>query len=133
MHRQYVRWYSPSLHRDMELLVFGHGGFPVLVFPTSYGRFYEYEDRGMPGAAAPKIERGELTLICVDSVDGESWYNRSAHPADRLHRQNAYDAYLALEIYPFARDWRGGDKWGPRAAASAGITPLTSRCVIRIW
>jgi esterase/lipase superfamily enzyme len=120
MHRQYVRWYSPSLHRDMELLVFGHGGFPVLVFPTSYGRFYEYEDRGMPGAAAPKIERGELTLICVDSVDGESWYNRSAHPADRLHRQNAYDAYLALEVYPFARGLAGWGQVGTTGCSFGG-------------
>ncbi len=31
----------------MELLVFGHAGLPVLVFPTSGGRFYEFEDQGM--------------------------------------------------------------------------------------
>ena len=29
------------------MLVFGHAGAPVLVFPTSQGRFYEFEDRGM--------------------------------------------------------------------------------------
>ena len=26
MHRAHHRWWSPSLHRDMELLEFGHGG-----------------------------------------------------------------------------------------------------------
>jgi esterase/lipase superfamily enzyme len=31
----------------MELLAFGERGFPVVVFPTSGGRFWEYEDRGM--------------------------------------------------------------------------------------
>ena len=45
MHREHHRWHSPSLGRDMELLVFGHGGARVLVFPTSQGRFYEWEDR----------------------------------------------------------------------------------------
>ncbi len=95
MQRQYIKWYSPSLHREMELLAFGDRGFPVLVFPTSGGRFCEYEDRGMVNALRPKIDRGELQVICVDSVDQESWYNRSAQPADRLHRQNAFDAYLA--------------------------------------
>src|ERR1035441_7747455 len=45
--RQYIKWHSPSLHREMELLAFGYGGFPVVVFPTSGGRFFEYEDRGM--------------------------------------------------------------------------------------
>jgi esterase/lipase superfamily enzyme len=104
MKRDYVRWYSPSLHRDMELLAYGHAGFPFLVFPTSYGRFFEYEDRRMIDTLAPKIDRGELQVFCVDSVDLESWYNYGAHPADRLHRQNAYDAYLALEVAPFIRN-----------------------------
>ena len=53
MRRDYIKWYSPSLHRDMELLAFGHAGFPVVVFPTSGGRFWEYEERGMVGALAP--------------------------------------------------------------------------------
>jgi esterase/lipase superfamily enzyme len=104
MRRDYIKWYSPSLHRDMELLAFGHRGFPAVVFPTSGGRFWEYEDRGMVKALAPKIHRGELQLICVDSVDSESWYNRAAAPVDRLHRQNAFDAYLTYELAPFVRD-----------------------------
>jgi esterase/lipase superfamily enzyme len=31
----------------MELLVFGHAGPKVLVFPTRDGRFYEYENLGL--------------------------------------------------------------------------------------
>src|ERR1035438_5746417 len=104
MQRQYIKWYSPSLHREMELLAFGERGFPLAVFPTSGGRFFEYEDRGMVNALRPKIDRGELQVICVDSVDQESWYNRSIHPADRLHRQNAFDAYLVNELAPFVRE-----------------------------
>ena len=104
MRRDYIRWYSPSLHRDMELLAYGERGFPFVVFTTSGGRFHEYEDQGMVHAVAPKIEEGRLQLICVDSVDQSSWYNRNAHPADKLHRQNAFDAYLSLELAPFVRN-----------------------------
>ena len=56
MNREHHRWYSPALRRDMELLVFGYGGTPLLVFPTSMGRFYEYEDRGMIDAVRWKLE-----------------------------------------------------------------------------
>lgn len=104
MRRDYVKWYSPSLRRDMELLAYGDRGFPILVFPTSGGRFFEYEDRGMIHALSPKIDRGELQVICVDSVDQESWYNKWTSPPDRLHRQNAFDAYLAIEVLPFVRN-----------------------------
>jgi len=86
------------------LLAYGRAGFPIMVFPTSGGRFFEYEDRGMVGALAPKIDRGELQVFCVDSVDQESWYNRSIAPAGRLHRQNAFDAYLTYEAVPFIRN-----------------------------
>ena len=120
MRRDYIKWYSPSLHRDMELLAFGDRGFPVLVFPTSGGRFYEYEDRGMVTALAPKIDRGELQVICADSVDQESWYNKRAHPRDRLHRQNAFDAYLALELAPFVRDRTSWPQLGTTGCSFGG-------------
>jgi hypothetical protein len=50
MNREYHRWFSPRLDRDMELLIFGHAGAPYLVFPSSMGTFHEYEDSGMIGA-----------------------------------------------------------------------------------
>jgi esterase/lipase superfamily enzyme len=120
MRRDYIKWYSPSLHRDMELLAFGHGGFPIVVFPTSGGRFWEYEERGMVGALAPKIERGELQVICIDSVDQESWYNKGISPADRLHRQNAFDAYVALEVAPFVRDRTSWGQMGTTGCSLGG-------------
>src|SRR6201999_2385809 len=80
MRREYHKWFTGELNREMEMLVFGHDGLPAIVFPTSQGRFYEFEDRGMVGAVADKIEAGRLQLFCVDSVDGESWYNRNVGP-----------------------------------------------------
>lgn len=86
----------------MELLVFGHGGARVLVFPTSMGRFYEWEDRGMVGALGEHLGRGGLQLFCVDSIDAESWYARHAHPRARAHRHQQYEDYITREVLPFA-------------------------------
>jgi esterase/lipase superfamily enzyme len=94
MNREFHKWYSPRLNREMEMLVFGHSGTPTIVFPTSQGRFYEYEDRGMVGALGNKIEGGWVQLYCVDSVDAESWYNRRVHPRQRVERHMTYEAYL---------------------------------------
>ena len=77
MQRSYEKWYSPALGREMELLHFGWSGFPVILFPTSQGRFFQYEDTGLVGRLAPKLDRGEMQLVCVDSVDSESWYNEA--------------------------------------------------------
>jgi len=103
MHRDYHKWYSPALQRDMELLVFGHGGLPMIVFPTSMGRFYDYEDRNMIKAVDWRYENGALQAFCVDSVDAESWYNKNIHPRERVLRHNRYEQYLIQEVIPFVR------------------------------
>jgi esterase/lipase superfamily enzyme len=100
MNREYHIWHSPSLNRNMELLVFGHGGSRVLVFPTSMGRYYEWEDRGMMGALGEHIERGWIQLYCVDSVDEESWYARGKDPGARASRHMEYENYLLNEVMP---------------------------------
>lgn len=103
MNRDYLKGYSRELNREMELLVFGHAGVPLLVFPTSMGKFYEYEDRGMIGKLAAKIERGEIQVYCPDAVDLESWYNKAVHPRVRVARHMQYERYLLNELLPYIR------------------------------
>ncbi len=103
MVREYHQWQSPRLGRSMELLVFGHAGLPALAFPTSGGRFYEFEDRGMVASLAGRLDSGQLQLFCADSVDMESWYNRNVAPRTRIARHMQYESYLLHEVVPFVR------------------------------
>jgi esterase/lipase superfamily enzyme len=103
MVREYHKWHSTSLGREMELLAFGHAGPPVVVFPTSSGRFFEFEDRGMIAALSERIEAGELQIFCVDSVNAESWYNRAVTPRWRIARHVQYEDYLIFEVVPLIR------------------------------
>ncbi len=109
MHREYQQWNSPNLGRKMEFLWFGHAGRPLLMFPTSMGRFYQNEDFELTAALAAKVDSGEAQLICVDSIDEESWYNKSAHPAERAKRHDRYDAYIRREIIPYIQHRTGRD------------------------
>jgi esterase/lipase superfamily enzyme len=119
MNREFHRWYSPSLERDMDLLVFGHGGARAVVFPTSMGRFFEWEDRDMIAALAEPIERGWLQLYCVDSVDEDSWYAKWKRPSDRAYRHAQYDAYLRDEVLPLTAQ-RNGHPFLSTMGASLG-------------
>src|SRR5271155_1766205 len=107
MRRDYHKWFSPSLGRDMEMLVFssdgGHAGLPAVVFPTSCGRFFEFEDRGMVDAIRGEIDAGRVQLFCVDSVDAESWYNRNVAPRWRIARHMQYEDYVMQEVLPLVR------------------------------
>ena len=87
----------------MEMLVYGHDGLPAVVFPTSCGRYFEFEDRGMVGAMQHKLEHGQLQLFCVDSVDAESWYNRDVPPRWRIARHMQYEDHVMNEVLPLVR------------------------------
>jgi esterase/lipase superfamily enzyme len=106
MNVEYHRWWSRSLGQDMELKVYGHAGKPVVVFPCQGGRFFEYEDFGMVEACRSFVEGGAVTLVTEAGVDGQSWTNRGAHPADRARRHNDYDRYIVEEVAPFVRTLR---------------------------
>jgi esterase/lipase superfamily enzyme len=109
MNRAYHKWFSPALGREMELLVFGHGGRAVLFFPTRMARFYDYENWGIVGALYERIASGQLQLFCVDSIDAESFYNKEIEPAQRINRHLQYENYLLNEVIPFMRAQSGGN------------------------
>jgi esterase/lipase superfamily enzyme len=104
--REYVHWFSPNLGHEMELLIFGRSGRPVLLFPTSLGRFYQYEDFSLVGALQDRIESERVQLFCVDSIDAESWYNRAAPPYHRVRRALDYERYIVNEVVPYIASQR---------------------------
>jgi esterase/lipase superfamily enzyme len=118
-------WFSPSLGQDMTLKVYGHAGRPVVAFPSQEGRYWDFEAWGMVDACSAFIDAGRMRLIAVDSIDGQSWANQSISPFERGRRHEAYDAYLAAEVVPFARDltrweraWATGPSMGGYHAAN---------------
>jgi esterase/lipase superfamily enzyme len=101
MNREYHKWLSPALEREMELLVFGHAGPRLLVFPTRQQRFFEYENHGMVHALRHALAEGKLQLLCVDGIDDESFYAFDKPAEERLTRHLQYERYILEEVLPF--------------------------------
>ncbi len=122
MQINYYKEWSNYLGREMEFKVFGHGGRPVVVFPCLSGRFYDWENFGMVEKAAWWIDRGEIQLFCVDSIDPESWDNHNDEPRRRIEMQEKWFNYLTRELYPRIIELNGGTNQGKAlvAGASAG-------------
>lgn len=57
----------------------------------------------MIAALGEHLERSWVQLFCVDSVDTESWYCKSIHPAARVRRHLQYEEYILHEALPFSR------------------------------
>lgn len=107
MKREYHKWHSSRLDRDMELLVFGHAGARVLAFPTRCGRFYDFENMGMVGALSRQLDQGWLQIFCVDSIDQETFYCNWCDPRSRIARHLKYEEYVLREVLPLSRAING--------------------------
>lgn len=105
MHVEYHSWYSHRLGRDMQLKKYGYGGKGILVFPSSGGAFYEYEDYGMIEACRGTIESGKATFFCVESNDAKAWLaaEHGQSSLETCYQHGVYEDYIRYEVLPFIR------------------------------
>jgi esterase/lipase superfamily enzyme len=103
MRRDYHRWYSDRLGRDMGVVVYGHWGPPAIVFPTSGGDEWEFDRQGVIDSLAQIIDAGRVKLYAVNSNHSDAFANKGAHPLHRSWMQRQYDEYIATEVFPFIR------------------------------
>jgi esterase/lipase superfamily enzyme len=104
MQREAHRWHSDRVGRDMDVVVLGHWGSPLIMFPTSGGDEGEYERQSLTGAIAEHIDAGRVKVFCVNTNHRDSFANRAAHPYHRSWMQRQYDGYVRHELIPFVRD-----------------------------
>ena len=91
---------APGLNREMEFKVYGSAGVPVLALPARGGRFYDWENNGMPDAIAPLLNEGKVQLFCADSIDGEAVLNGDIPVRRRAEMEEKYFVYLTAELAP---------------------------------
>ena len=85
MKREYYTHQSKCLNREMHILIHGEKGLPLLVFPTQDSTCTNFEDFGMINTISDFIDRGDIMVFTVDTVDKESWSDLYGDKA-RLHR-----------------------------------------------
>jgi len=76
MNERHLRWSSPLLSREFEMLAFGNGdGLPLIIFPTSFGRYYQNKDFGLVGSVSAFVDAGKVTADCPDEGKwrGHDW------------------------------------------------------------
>lgn len=103
METQYFKQYSEALGRDMECKVYGHAGRPALFIPCQDGRFFDFENFKMTDVWAPWIESGQVMVFSIDTIDAETWSNKSGDPYWRIRRFEQWIHYIVDEMAPFMR------------------------------
>ncbi len=80
------------------VLVLGHWGRPVLVFPSQERSRYEWEEHGMVDAVRDLIDAGRVKLYCVDSWDSGTWHDEWLPREERARRHEAYERWVVDRV-----------------------------------
>jgi esterase/lipase superfamily enzyme len=107
---QHVRWHSPILGKDMDMLVFGESGYPMIIFPTSMGSYTQNKDFHLVDSVSWFVNEGLVKIYTPASVDHDSWYNTHAHPSMRAANHVRYDHFILEEVVKPAMKETGHDK-----------------------
>lgn len=110
MKEVYLKWHSPILGKEMEMLVFGEKGYPVIVFPTSMGSYSQNKDFKLIDSAAWFIEQGLVKIYTPASIDKDSWYAKHLHPEHRALNHTLYDRFVLEEVVKRACEETGHSK-----------------------
>jgi esterase/lipase superfamily enzyme len=101
MHREIHKWYSPNLNKEMEIVVYGHFGYALLMFPTAAADYLEYERFHLIDTISHFINNGKLKAFSINSINNESWLNNNMYPAHKAIRHQQYNRYVVEEVVPF--------------------------------
>jgi len=118
----YHKAHSAALGRDMEYKRYGYAGRPVVVFPTSQGRFYQFEDSGGVGALARFVDEGRIQLFTLDGIDSDSFFAKRSSYEHRIARHEAYFRYVREQALPEINAIASGSNGGRI------LKPLFSGC-----
>jgi len=110
MHTEYFKQYSHMLGRDMEMKRYGHAGRPVVFIPCQDGRFFDFENFKMTDIWSPWIENGDTQVFAIDTLDLETWSNKSGDPRWRIERHEQWMRYIVEEVVPMIRSITGWDQ-----------------------
>jgi len=90
------------------VLMYGHWGRPVLVFPAQEGNRYEWDDRGMLDAVAWLVDAGRVKIYCVDSWDSGTWHDGRLPLEERARRHRGFEDWLLGHVVPLIHADCGG-------------------------
>lgn len=87
----------------MDIVMYGHYGFALLLLPTAAADFLEYERFHLIDAISGPINEGKVKVFSINSINSESWLNNHMHPRHKSIRHQQFNQYVFEEVVPFIR------------------------------
>lgn len=108
MDKKMVVRHSEILGEDLDVIVYGTAGQPVMAFAPLGQRPESLEEVGLVDELSDYLDAGVIQLFSVSNVDDESW-GSDGYAVERAARQEAYYQSVCEEIVPLVAEVSGSD------------------------
>jgi esterase/lipase superfamily enzyme len=89
------------MDREWEVVMYGHFGQVLLMFPTAGADYLEYERFHLIDAISPYIIEGKIKVFSINSINNESWLSDRTSPGHKSFLHKKYNDYVTDEVVPF--------------------------------
>jgi len=100
MKEKNIKFYSHILRRDINILISGHLGYPILMFPTSMGGYLQNKEFGLLDTVDDLVDAGKIKLYNVETIDFQSFYAKDLPAQAKIYNYNLYTQFLKEELVP---------------------------------
>ena len=104
----------------MDIAIYGHWGFSLLLIPTAAADYLEYERFLMLDVLQPHIDAGKVKVFSINSINSESWLNSKMHPRHKSIRHVQFNRYVEQEVIPYIKAKTSPDTQIITSGASLG-------------
>jgi esterase/lipase superfamily enzyme len=99
---------SENLQKEMNIAIYGHYGFAMMLFPSTTDDFLENEENGLIESIKPFINKGKCTVFSLPGVHFESWLDETKSDLEKSERHYQYNQFIVEEVLPFIFGVCGG-------------------------
>lgn len=100
MQRNTLLFYSTNLQRKVEIPIYGHYGFALVLFPALSDSPLVYEENGTIDTIEPFINKGKCRVFSVPTINEETWFTEKLTNDEKSQLFLAYNNFISDELVP---------------------------------
>lgn len=98
MKKELVTIKSFNLNKNMDVIIYGHYGVAILLFPSTTDDCKQSETEGLIESISSFINTGRCRVYSISAVNFESWLDTNKQPPDRSKRHFEFDKFITEEV-----------------------------------
>ncbi len=103
MQVRHFPFYSHILGRDIMVEVTGYWGFPVIMFPTTFGSYVQNSDFGLTASVAHLVNSGVVKLYNIQTIDSDTFYAKNLTDCQKIFNYHQYMRFYREEFLPYVQ------------------------------